>query len=135
MSRTALATTSSTWNEERARAFLDAARTQMARGVGTSDRTFDRMAALADPDASSSRARFETALQRAGWSPRRIRKALTEVRDRNNRVVLRAQFTPWTREVVMPIATGACCVLCFAFFGSAGVGVFLTGWVLWRYFR
>lgn len=72
------------WSRRRARRFLDEAAHQAAAEPGTSDRTLVRIATLAHPEeaalAASSPRAFRAALRRAGWSPRRIARAVAEVR-------------------------------------------------------
>lgn len=67
------------WSETKAALVLRTAQHQLASGDGTSDRTLGRIAAVSDELAASSRARFIQALQKAGWSDRRVRRALVEV--------------------------------------------------------
>lgn len=67
------------WPVEKAAAVLVEAQHQLAAGGGTSDRTLGRLAALADPDAAASRESFVVALERAGWSRRRVNQALATV--------------------------------------------------------
>lgn len=67
------------WNPTIARKYLDDAAHQRASGPGLSDTTLGRLAALQDPASSESRAGFVRALQRAGWRPRRITKAVVTV--------------------------------------------------------
>lgn len=130
MPRTSLTTTA--WNEPRARAFLDAAHAKMAAGTGMSDRTFERMAALADPAASLSRASFETALQRAGWSEGRIRRALADVRGQERRLLPRLRFDPSGRDIAFFVVGTSLCGSVAG--GTAALG-FALGWLLLHVLR
>jgi hypothetical protein len=67
------------WNPEKARQFLSDAAHERAKGPGLSDTSLGRRAALQDPEGAESKAAFIRALQRAGWRPRRITKAVASV--------------------------------------------------------
>ncbi len=67
------------WNPEKARQFLTDAAHERAKGPGLSDTSLGRLAALQDEEGAASKAAFVRALQRAGWRPRRINKAVTVV--------------------------------------------------------
>ncbi len=68
------------WNEKKARRVLNQALHDAAHGRGLSDRTLERHAALARHDAAESPNAMRRALRSAGWSEKRIGRALAEVR-------------------------------------------------------
>lgn len=64
------------WPRRKAEKLLREAHAEAARGSGMSNRTLDRLAALADPEAAVSSTSFVAALRAAGWRERRIAGAL-----------------------------------------------------------
>lgn len=67
------------WNQGKARKFLNEQLDRRAEVAGLSDRALARLSALSDPAAPSDRRSFVHALEKAGWSERRIARALREV--------------------------------------------------------
>lgn len=67
------------WYPDRARQFLDNAAHERAAGPGMSDTTLERLAALTDPESSTTKAAFIRALTRAGWAKRRVAAAVRAV--------------------------------------------------------
>lgn len=113
----------SRWNENAARSFLDEARHKKASGTGMSDRSLERMAILAEPEASGSRTTFRHALRRVGWTERRIERAIQSVQPPRARYSI--QFGPeiapqgWnlTRFVI------TVCLLVAVFFGPHAIAI------------
>lgn len=66
------------WDPDIARRYLDDVLHERAACPGISDRTLERLAALADP-MNPNKAAFVLVLNQAGWSPKRIARACAEV--------------------------------------------------------
>lgn len=77
------------------------------------------------------RAAHQCALQRAGWSQGRIRRALAEVRGRDTRLAVRLRFKPSGRDVAF-LAGGAS--LCGVAAGGTGALGFIVGWIILHVF-
>lgn len=125
------------WSTERARVFLEREVRERAANPDTSDRSLAHLSALADPAADESQAAFRRALSAAGWSDRRISRAVETV-----------ETTRWTRAAAIarraadryrdaPVLVHACIVflVCFATGAPTLVAVaiaVLAAWALSR---
>lgn len=117
------------WNTKRASQILEEAQHRLAAGTGTSDRTLMRISAVSDPTSAMTKAGFMEALQKAGWSKRRVREAVAIVQ--YNRL---SASMNWVLNLpVVPFVMGLLAVGAIPYIGATAALV-LALWYFWDYF-